>query len=90
MLSIFQSLADEKIKGTYLGEIEDKYKNTYPVTTNLEITDEGVIKGQYEYKYGGKNWNGIFYDGKLLIVARKLCRFIFEFCSSKYVQGPHA
>ena len=58
-------LADEKIKGTYLGEIEDKYKNTYPVTTNLEITDEGVIKGQYEYKYGGQNWNGIFYDGKL-------------------------
>ena len=58
-------LADGKIKGTYLGEIEDKYKNTYPVTTNLEITDEGVIKGQYEYKYGGKNWNGIFYDGKL-------------------------
>ena len=57
--------ADEKINGTYLGEIEDKYKNTYPVTTNLEITDEGVIKGQYEYKYGGKNWNGIFYDGKL-------------------------
>ena len=28
-------LADEKIKGTYLGEIEDKYKNTYPVTTNM-------------------------------------------------------
>jgi hypothetical protein len=58
-------LADEKIKGIYVGEIEDKYKNTYPVTTNLEITDAGVIKGQYEYKYGGKNWNGIFYDGKL-------------------------
>ena len=37
-------LADEKIKGTYLGQIEDKYKNTYPVTTNLEITDEGLIK----------------------------------------------
>ena len=58
-------LADEKIKGIYVGEIEDKYKNTYPVTTNLEITDAGVIKGQYEYKYGGKNWSGIFYDGKL-------------------------
>ncbi len=28
-------LADEKIKGIYVGEIEDKYKNTYPVTTNL-------------------------------------------------------
>jgi len=64
LLSTYVS-ADEKIKGTYLGEIEDKYKNTYPVKTNLETTDDGVIKGQYEYKYGGKNWYGIFYDGKL-------------------------
>ena len=58
-------LANEKINGTYLGEIEDKYKNTYSVTSSLKIGDEGVVKGQYEYKYGGKNWYGIFYDGKL-------------------------
>lgn len=59
------ALGNEKITGSYVGEIEDKYKNTYPVTSNLEISDGGVIKGTYEYKYGGKDWNGVFYDGKL-------------------------
>ena len=58
------ALGNEKITGSY-GEIEDKYKNTYPVTSNLEISDGGVIKGTYGYKYGGKDWNGVFYDGKL-------------------------
>ena len=59
------ALGNEKITGSYVGEIEDKYKNTYPVTSNLEISDGGVIKGTYKYKYGGKDWNGVFYDGKL-------------------------
>ncbi len=43
-------MANEKINGTYLGEIEDKYKNTYSVTSTLKIGDGGAIKGQYEYK----------------------------------------
>ena len=38
------ALGNEKITGSYVGEIEDKYKNTYPVTSNLEISDGGVIK----------------------------------------------
>ena len=58
-------LANEKINGTYLGEIEDKYKNTYAVISSLTTSDGVTVKGQYEYKYGGKNWYGIFYDGKL-------------------------
>ena len=54
------ALGNEKVTGSYVGEIEDKYKNTYPVTSNLEISDGGVIKETYEYKYGGKDWNGVF------------------------------
>ena len=45
------ALGNEKVTGSYVGEIEDKYKNTYPVTSNLEISDGGVIKGTYKYKY---------------------------------------
>ena len=60
------ALGNEKITGSYVGEIKDKYKNTYPVTSNLEISDGGFIKGTYRYKYGGKDWNGVFYDGKLI------------------------
>ncbi len=58
-------LSNEKINGIYIGEIEDKFKNSYKVISNLQMDDSGIIKGQYEYKYGGKNWSGIFYDGKL-------------------------
>ena len=49
------AFGNEKVTGSYVGKIEDKYKNTYPVTSNLEISDGDVIKGTYEYKYGGKD-----------------------------------
>ena len=66
VLAITSHVLDtDKINGIYFGGIEDKYKNTYPVSSNLEITDEGTVIGQYQYQYGGKNWNGVFYDGKL-------------------------
>ena len=79
-------LANEKINGTYLGEIEDKYKNTYAVISSLTTSDGVTVKGQYEYKYGGKNWYGIFYDGTLsgkdlLILLNILFHTLQFFCS---------
>ena len=57
--------ADNSIKGLYSGNLIYPDGNRFPMVSEFKINENKGVWGNYRYIYEEKNYEGVFYKGKL-------------------------